>query len=190
MVIRRSKHEIIDLIVSKSNREIIDLIVSEATYGSFTGDEHDGEAPPITSQNFRDDAFRLGAKALRARLSCLPATELRNEALAALTYREVLLDHRHQRFARERSEQQAERGRKHGLQPEILAAARHYRAQNKSAKGAWDAILKKPYTTGDGKTIFIERELMRVRSPDGTQKRRGIKLEQWQRRYWPAAAKP
>ena len=35
MVTRRSKHEIIDLIISKSNREIIDLIVSEATYGSL-----------------------------------------------------------------------------------------------------------------------------------------------------------
>ena len=32
MVTRRSKQEIIDLIVSKSNGEIIDLIVSEACY--------------------------------------------------------------------------------------------------------------------------------------------------------------
>ena len=148
MVMRRSKHEIIDLIVSKSNREIIDLIVSQATYGSFTGDERDGEAPPITFQNFMDEAIRLGAKALRARLSCLPATELQNEAFASLKFREVSLDHVHQRFAREHSEQQAERGRKHGLQPEILAAARHYRAQNRSAKGAWDAILKKSTRQG------------------------------------------
>ena len=189
-MVRRSEEEIIDLIVSKSNGEIIDLIVSEATHGLFTGDERDGGAPPITFQNFRDEATRLGAKALRARLSCLPTTELQKEAFAALIYREVSLDHVHQKFAREHSEQQAERGRKHGLQPEILAAARHYRAQNKSSKGAWDAILKKRYTTGDGKTVFIDRELMRVLSPDGTQKRRSIKLEQWQRRYWPAAAKP
>jgi hypothetical protein len=172
-----------------TRRDIIDLVISRATQDSFTGNERDGEAPPITFQNFTTESFRLGARALRARLSRLPDTDLADEAQATLDLHEVRREWVSQRLARERSEQQAERGRKHGLQPEIVAAARHYRAQNKSAKLAWGAILEKPYTTEDGKTVFIEREVMHVRSPDGTQKRRGIKEEQWQRSYWPAGAK-
>jgi hypothetical protein len=170
-------------------RDIIDLVISRATHGSFTGDERDGEAPPITFQNFTTESFQLGARALRARLSRLPATDLADEAEATLDLHEVRRAWISQKLARERRERQATGGRKHGLQPAILAAARHYRAQNKSAKEAWRAILEKPYATGEDETVFIEREVMRVRSPDGTQKRRGIKFEQFQRRYWPDDAK-
>jgi hypothetical protein len=56
---------------SITRKEIIDYIVSKATGGLFSGDARDGKTPPITAQNFRREIFRLGAKALRARLARL-----------------------------------------------------------------------------------------------------------------------
>lgn len=183
--------------------EIIDAIVAEATHGLFTGDKRDGEAPPITRQNFPDgEALRYGARALRARLSQLSHAELLGEAAAAVAFRAELeacenegLQHL-ERYDREAAAQafrqrQAELGRRHGgLQPAMLAAARHYRAHGKNAKQAWGAIIQKPYLTG-GETVLVKvsekKETMLVQSPDGTQKRPGIKEPQWQKRYWPAA---
>ena len=68
---RLSKHEII---------ELIDLIIFKATGGLFTGDERDGDAPRITFQNFHSEKTRLGAQALRARLSRLSPTEVAEPA--------------------------------------------------------------------------------------------------------------
>ena len=57
---------------------------TDATKGLFTGDKRDGEAPPITRQNFHSVILRYGARALRARLSQLSHAELlANEAAAA-----------------------------------------------------------------------------------------------------------
>jgi hypothetical protein len=54
-----------------TKQAVIDVIVSEAAK-IFTGDKRDGEAPPITLQNFSTEMFRYGARALRARLSRMP----------------------------------------------------------------------------------------------------------------------
>jgi hypothetical protein len=181
MVTRLSKHEII---------ELIDLIIFKATGGLFTGDERDGDAPPITLQNFHSEKTRLGAQALRARLSRLSPTEVRNEALAGLAHHERHRKWISQTLAEEHRERQAERGRKHGLQPAILAAARHYRGRKGrkiQAGEAWRAIKKEPYQTSDGDTVMMEGDEMRVQSRAGTQKRAGIRFNHWQRRYWPKA---
>jgi len=90
--------------------------------------------------------------------------------------------------AQELSKRQSERARKPRLQPAILAAARHYRAQGKGAKEAWRAIKQKPYVSSDGETVFIDtKEMMRVRSRHGAEKRSGIKFAHWRQSYWPAA---
>jgi hypothetical protein len=171
-----------------TKHDIIDLIISRATHGLFTCDKLDGKAPPITFENFRDEAFRRGAKALRARLSRLPATDLLNEATAALDLHEARREWISQKLAQERRERQAERGRRHGLQPAILAAARHYRLGRKMQAGkAWSTIKKEPYQTSDGDTVMIEGDVMWVRSRAGTQKRSRIKIAHWQKLYWGAA---
>jgi hypothetical protein len=69
-----------------TKKEIVDWIVAKATFGMFKGDKRDGEAPPITVQNFSLEAGRYGAKALRARLSRLSFAELLTEGIAALDY--------------------------------------------------------------------------------------------------------
>jgi hypothetical protein len=179
-----------------TRRDIIDLVISRATHDSFTGDERDGEAPPITFQNFTTESFRLGARELRARLSRLPATDLADELEATLDLREERRAWISQKLARERRERQAERGRKHGLQPAILAAARHFckvRGRKMYAVEAWNAIKKEPYQISDGETVMIEgdaeKQMMFVQTSGGKQKRSRIKIAQWQKRYW-VAAKP
>jgi hypothetical protein len=177
-----------------SKHEIIDLIVSKATHGLFTGDRGDGEAPPITLQNFGTEMVRLGAKALRARLSRLPATEFRKEVIASLEHDKIRREWLSHHFARERRERQAELGRRHGLQPAILAAAGHYRGcrvrdRKMYAGEAWTAIKKEPYQTSDGETVMIEDDKMQVQSRARMQRRSPIKFGQWQKRYW-VAAKP
>jgi hypothetical protein len=140
-----------------TKKEIVDLIIAEATYGRFKGDKRDGETPPITIQNFTAEMARYAAKALRARLSRLSFLELATEALAALDSVEARQEQLSQivedaeRIEREEGRRrQAERGRKRGLQPDILAAARHYRDKLMNAGEAWDAIKENPFKTNDG----------------------------------------
>ena len=64
-----------------TKKDIVDLIVAEATNKLFTGDRRDGDAPPITIQNFTDEMIRHGATALRARLSRLSLADLVNEGV-------------------------------------------------------------------------------------------------------------
>jgi hypothetical protein len=165
----------------------------------FTGDNRDSEAPPITLQNFTSETFRYGAKALRTRLSRLSRAELLRELEASAAHVEWLERFKNESLAQldradresaaqERSERQAKRGRKHGLQSAILAAARHYRNHGKNAKQAWKEIEQTPYKI-DGQTVSIDQDtqLMCVRSRNGRQNRNGIKFKQWQSGYWPAA---
>jgi len=125
-------------------------------------------------------------------LSRLPDTDLADELEATLDLREARRAWISQKLAQEHRERQAERGRKHGLQPEILAAARHYRGckirgRKMQAVEAWNTIKKEPYQTSDSDTVMIAGDEMRVQSRAGTQKRSRIKIAQWQKRYWPAA---
>ena len=135
-------------------------------------------------------------------MSRLSLAELLNEGIAALDYAKaqqeqlqgyVAEGERLQRedWARMLRQKLAEYGRRHGLQPAIVAAAGYYRGlNNMTAKHAWHAIKQTPFETSDGKTVVIEgnrdNEIMRVKSPQGN-KRGGIKHPQWQKRYWPAA---
>jgi len=183
-----------------TKKEIIDWIIARATYGIFKGDKRDGEPPPITVQNFVPEAGRYGAKALRARLSRLSFDELLSEACAVRDHLEarpselarIAEEAKRQDAVREHRQRQAELGRRHRLQPAILAAARYYRQiAQKSAKDAWRAIKRKPYETNDG-SVVIEtaaggKEEMLVRSRRGKQKRDGIAFGTWQERYWPKA---
>jgi hypothetical protein len=181
--------------------EIIDAIVSEATHElcRFTGDTRDGTAPPIRLENFNIEALRYGAKALRARLSRLSRTQLNAELCEAAVYVRTVKDavrsaavSLESREREELSRQQRERAQKPRLQPAILAAARHYRAQNKTYKEAWRAIKKKPYAASQGETVQIEtagrRESMAVHSRDGRRRRLAISESQWRQGYWRAVA--
>jgi hypothetical protein len=184
-----------------SRKEIVDIVIREATYGLFVGDRRDGDAPPITLQNFTNEMIRYGARALRARLSRLPDVSLLSEATAALEHdaaRQKQLQVNAEEGERLQSEDEmrvirgrlAEYGRRHGVQPAILAAAHHYRGRSSmSAKVAWRAIKQNPFKT-DGETVIIEgdgdNEIMRVKAQRGKQ-RNGIKQPQWQKRYWPTA---
>jgi hypothetical protein len=69
-----------------SKKNIVDAIIAEATKRIFTGDKRDGDAPPITLQNFLDESLRFGAKALRARLSRLSRAALLEELKTAAEY--------------------------------------------------------------------------------------------------------
>jgi hypothetical protein len=170
------------------------------------GDERDGELPPITLENFPIEAFRYGAMALRARLSRLPRAELDVELNAAVAFLAKFLTLEEiERMVRENDERelskrQAERAKGSRLQPAILAAAHHYRAQAKSAGEAWDAIELEPFSAGNGELVVIERktkgktrdrlkEVMCVRLRDGRQPKGSIKFVQWRQSYWPKAAK-
>ena len=147
---RPTKKEIVDWIVAgatlgffksdnPTKKEIVDWMVAEATLGRFRGDKRDGEAPPITIQNFTNEmVVHYAAKALRARLSRLSYAELLTEAVAAADYVKAQREQISQsgelaeRYDREEAarvfrQQQAERGRRSRLQPAILAAAHHYR---------------------------------------------------------------
>jgi len=191
-----------------TKQEAIDAIVAEATTSQFTGDNRDGAAPPITLQNFYTESFRYGARALRARLCGLSDAEFWSEYEAAAAYliarekykTEYLADHeRYERetAAQEFRQQQQERGRRRGLQPAILEAARHYRGGGMSAGEAWDAIKEHPFKTHDGETVEIQgrkgsrlEQTIRVVSRDGRQPKLAIRFGQWRQSYWPAAAKP
>jgi hypothetical protein len=187
-----------------TKKEIIDLMVAHATLGRFKGDKRDGEAPPITVQNFTTEIYRDGAKRLRARLSRLSLLELATEALAALDYVEALSQigenaerHVREEDARLLSQRQAELGRLSRLQPAILAAARYCRDRGMKAREAWDVLNKTPFTTDDGSTVEIEgsmlhrlKQRMRVILRDGRQQKRPIRFDQWRQVYWTAAAKP
>ena len=70
----------------RRTKKIVDWIVAKATWGHFKGDKRDGEAPPITIQNFVLESPRYGARALRARLSRLSSAELLAEAHAVRAY--------------------------------------------------------------------------------------------------------
>ena len=140
--------------------EIIDAIVAEATKGLFTGDNRDGEAPPITRQNFHSETFRYGARALRARLSRLSHAELLREyfegtqfdtALQEHGQREsALMEHKDREAAAQaRSRRQAELGSRPRRQAEhaaFLATARHHRGcrttggRKTTSREAWNAI--------------------------------------------------
>jgi hypothetical protein len=188
--------------LSSRRKGIVDAIIAEATNRLFAGDERDGAVPPITLQNFFDESIRYGAKALRARLSRLSRADLLEELNAASNYIEarqerlkeyLALAEQNERedAARTRRQRQAELGRRHSLQPAILAAARHYRTEGKNAKQAWKAIGRKPLSTPDGETVLIkgrgDEERMCVQSRGGKQQRSGIKINHWQKRYWPRA---
>jgi hypothetical protein len=185
--------------VKLTREEIIDLIVAAATPAvcRFMGDDRDGDAPPIALDNFSIEAQRYGAQALRARLSGLSRAELDAELASAAAYRATIPTRDEiERLVRENnaaelSKRQAERAQRPRLQPAILAAARHYRAQKKmNHKEAWRAIGANPYTAGDYGTVVIDDQKMCVRSRGGTQARLGITIDQWRQRYWTAAGKP
>jgi hypothetical protein len=191
-------------VLFSTKQETIDVIVAEATTSLFTGDNRDGEAPPITLQNFYTESFRYGAEALRARLSGLSDAEFWSEvevAAAHLIAREkdkIEILALAERYDREKlRQQQQERGRRHRLQQAILETARHYRAGGMNGGEAWDAIKKHPFKTDDGETVEIQgrkgsrlEQTMRVVSRDGRQPKRAIRFDQWRQRYWAAAAKP
>jgi hypothetical protein len=183
-------------------KEIVDIVVREATFGLFIGDRRDGAAPPITLENFANEMMRYGSQALRARLSRLPDAALLSEALAALQQveaRQKQLQANVGEGERLRREDEmraiqarfAEYGRRRGLQPAILAAARHYRGRSSmSAKSAWRTIKQNPFKMCNGEIVIIEGngvdEIMRVTSQRSKQ-RKGVKQPQWLKRYWPAA---
>jgi hypothetical protein len=180
-----------------TRRDIADLIIAQAIK-RFKGDKRDGDPHPITVQNFHEESYRLGAKALRARLRRLSFQALVEEGVKALDYAEgqqeqlqqhIALGERYQREEALQAlrERQAELGRKHALQPTILAAAHHYRGLAMNAKQAWHAIKREPYQTSHGETVMIEDDKMQVRSRARTQRRSPIKFAQWQKRYWVAA---
>lgn len=192
-----------------TRKEIVDAIVAAATPNicRFMGDTRAGKAPPITLENFSIEAFRYGAKALRARLSKLPRAKLDRELEASDAYLkkiptlEEIARLNHENEARELSKRQAELGRRPRLQPAILDAARHYRGLNKTAKAAWDAIKERPYLIRNGNRVIIEsaktnktharartNEKMQVRLSSGKQPRAAIGFDQWRQTYWPAAA--
>ena len=183
-----------------TKQAIIDVIVAEVTAKQFTGDMRDGDAPPITLQNFQLETVRHGAKALRARLSRLSYAELCAELEVSAEYvaglqeyvKEVLAyyDHHDREVAAQALRQrQSELGRKPRLQPAILAAARHYRSRDKTAKDTWRLIEKTPFRTSDGETVMIEGGMMHVQPRVGALKRAGIKYAHWLKRYW-LKAKP
>jgi hypothetical protein len=145
---------------------IIDAIIARATYKWFSGDQRDGDTPPITIENFVNEIFRLGAKALRVRLSRLSRAELLAElsnAAAYVTKHEkqlheiIALAERTEREndAQALRQRQAELARRPRLQRAILAAAAHYRQREMNAKEAWRAIKQKPFAA-DGETVVMQ----------------------------------
>jgi hypothetical protein len=139
-----------------SRLEIIDEIIRRLTYGMFVGDERD-EASPITIEKFNIQSWQHGAKELRANLLQLSVKELLKTVRALPDYSKPgeLSRLAQENAARQLSERQSKRGSKHGLQPEILAAARHYRKPGMTAATAWDALYETPFTTDDGSTVEI-----------------------------------
>jgi hypothetical protein len=71
-----------------TKKQVIDYIVCQATRGLFFGDARDSKAPPITLQNFTQEMFRCGAKALRVRLSGLSYRQVLQEGMAAVEHTE------------------------------------------------------------------------------------------------------
>lgn len=177
-----------------TKKDIVDLIVAEATNKLFTGDSRDGDTPPITIQNFNDEMMRHGARALRARLSRLSLADLVNEGVAAFKYGDARQERIQQYVAEAKrndrdaaAQRQAELARRPRLQSPILEAARHYRRSNFGAKRAWREIEKSPYVARTGEIVVVDDDKLWVEARDGKRKRAGIKLAQWQKRYWPDA---
>jgi hypothetical protein len=141
---------------SPAKKEIVDWIIAEATLGRFKGDK-DGEAPPMTIQNFTNETIvRCAAKALRAHYSRLSRAELLTEASEAAAYvkaqREQIAQNNEpvellNREAAERAhrQEQSTRAKRPRLQPAILAVARHYRGRGMAASEAWVALHKTPF---------------------------------------------
>jgi hypothetical protein len=152
-----------------TRNEIIDLIVREATanpvFVGFLGDKRDGQAPPITVENFSTEAQRHGAKALRARLSRLPRAELDAELRAAAAYfariptLEESVRVATENEARELSNRQSERARKLGYSRRSLkrhdtierrgkrprrhgAPSRRHRTPPKMMKVSWSKLSR------------------------------------------------
>ena len=71
-----------------TKKQVIDYIVCQATRSLFFGDARDSKAPPITLQNFTQEMFRCGAKALRVRLSGLSYRQVLQEGMAAVEHTE------------------------------------------------------------------------------------------------------
>jgi hypothetical protein len=175
-----------------TRKDIVDLIITRANE-RFTGDKRDGNPRPITVQNFHDESYRRGTRALRARLSRPSLAELANEGVAALDHDEAKREQLQQIVAlAERNEheqkvqRQAELARRPRLQPAILAAARYYRScqirgRKMYAGEAWRAIQKEPYQTSNGEIVTIEGDELRVQSRTRTQRRSPIKFGQWQK---------
>jgi hypothetical protein len=193
-----------------NKKALLDAIIGAVTHGQFTGDERDGVAQRISPQNFWNEGVRLVARAYREQLSRLSHRGLvSNYQTVVATHAEAwrAFHEGEARLAQEERDakveafrqQQAERGRRNTLQPEILEAARHYRdrsmgGRKMTAFKAWHAIKKRPYTATTGAIVAIavdgKNETMCVQLPDGTKKRLGIQFATWPKHYWPAAAKP
>jgi hypothetical protein len=193
-----------------TKQAIIDVLIGTATQGQFTGDKRDGEIPPITNENFFDEARRCGAEALRARLSRMSYAELLRERDEVARSDAELWKYGEQQIAMQEARdreaeaqafrrKQADRGRRNKLQFEILEVARYYRGRTidgrkTTALKAWREIREHRYPATTGTIVAIEvdgkNETMCVRLPDGTKKRSGIQHATWLKHYWPAAAKP
>ena len=185
-------------------KTLIDAIVGAATQGEFSGDERDGVAELISPENFSYEALRRTARAYREQLSRLSYGVLVGNyetaaALDAAAWRTFHEGEAHlgqeERDAKVEAfrRQQAERGRRHGLQPEIIQAACHLRARGLSAREAWDEIQKTPFTTTSNATVRIDEpksqrlgQKIYVVLPNGRAKR-PIVFNTWRQRYWPAS---
>jgi hypothetical protein len=171
-----------------AKKDIINLIVAAAAQGRYSRDKHTDDLPPIALEKFQIEFFRNGESALRALLSRLSRAELIG-IIQEWADQQIVLLEQSDRKAAARAEQ-AERGRKHGLQPAILAAARYHRGLNQTAKQAWLAIERKPFRVNDEMVSIAsdgDTEKMCVRSRNGRKNRNGITFKHWQDRYWPAA---
>ncbi len=181
-----------------TKKDFIDAIIAAAAQGRFTRDKRVGDLPAIALEDFQIELFRCGEKELRARLSNLSRAEL-IDAMQDWADQQITLMERDKReaAAQARIQRQRERARKPRLQRAILAAARHYRGLDMTAKKAWDAIKKTSFKTDDGKTVAIRgpkedrlKQRMRVISRDERQLRRSIGFDYWRERYWTGAAQP
>jgi len=160
-----------------TKKGIVDRMIAAASNSLFTGDNRDGQAPPITPENFVLEQARYAARALRARLKKLSLDELTIELVRYAKYLRLNEEELQQirlrsdrledeRKRREHSEQQPERGRRHKLQPEILEAACHLRCDRRSAQQAWNYIRTNPFQAENGATVTVARQgsrhIMRV----------------------------
>jgi hypothetical protein len=187
----------------RATKKLIDWIIAKVTFGRFTGDNRDGEPPPMTARNFSLEQGRYGAKAYRVQLSRLSSEEILAEARAARDlFKPSELALIAERFKREEAAQALSQRQagfakmprlKAAIVAAIVAAARHYRNQGMTAAQAWDALYKTPFETKDGYTVKIEgpklRRLdqrLRVISRDGRQQKRPIGFPRFHQKHWRA----